>query len=123
MTTDADVLARVRGRLAIDAVAPSAARVAALVREEGGLRGAADVLDVVESVRRELVGAGPLDELLHEPGVTDVLVNGPHEVWVDRGTGLELSRTSVRRRERLAAPCGSAGRGGGPSPRRRGAMR
>ena len=94
MTTDADVLARVRGRLAVDAVAPSAARVAALVREEGGLRGAADVLDAVESVRRELIGAGPLDELLHEPGVTDVLVHGPHEVWVDRGAGLELSRTT-----------------------------
>ncbi len=31
---------------------------------------------------------------LHEPGVTDVLVNGPDEVWVDRGRGLE--RTDVR---------------------------
>jgi pilus assembly protein CpaF len=29
-----------------------------------------------------------------DPLVTDVLVNGPHEVWIDRGSGLEL--TSVR---------------------------
>jgi len=113
MTADADVLARVRGRLAVDATAPTAARVAALVREEVGVRGSADVLDVVESVRRELVGAGPLDELLHEPGVTDVLVNGPHEVWVDRGGGLELTRTTFadekdlrRLAVRLAAAAG-----------------
>lgn len=35
--------------------------------------------------------AGPLQTLLDSPGVTDVLVNGPHDVWVDRGTGLELT--------------------------------
>jgi pilus assembly protein CpaF len=33
--------------------------------------------------------AGPLEALLAQPGVTDVLVNGPDEVWVDRGSGLE----------------------------------
>jgi len=35
------------------------------------------------------VTAGPLQPLLEEPGVTDVLVNSPTEVWVDRGAGLE----------------------------------
>jgi pilus assembly protein CpaF len=37
--------------------------------------------------------AGPLRGLLETPGVTDVLVNGPDEVWIDRGMGLE--RASV----------------------------
>lgn len=32
---------------------------------------------------------GPLAGLLSQPGVTDVLVNAPDEVWVDRGSGLE----------------------------------
>lgn len=32
--------------------------------------------------------AGALEPLLVEPGVTDVLVNAPGEVWVDRGDGL-----------------------------------
>lgn len=32
---------------------------------------------------------GILDALLAAPGVTDVLVNGPAEVWVDRGLGCE----------------------------------
>ena len=52
------------------------------------------VLETVAALRRESQGAGPLDDLLALPGVTDVLVNGPDEVWVDRGTGLE--RAGVR---------------------------
>ena len=40
------------------------------------------------------VDAGPLGPLLRQPGVTDVLVNAPDSVWVDRGDGVE--RTPVR---------------------------
>jgi hypothetical protein len=32
-----------------------------------------------------------LELLLHEPGVTDALVNGPNQVFIDRGAGLELT--------------------------------
>jgi pilus assembly protein CpaF len=46
------------------------------------------------AVAAEMIGAGPLEALLADPAVTDVLVNGPGEVWVDRGDGLE--RTAVR---------------------------
>jgi pilus assembly protein CpaF len=35
----------------------------------------------------EIGGAGVLEPLLQQPGVTDVLVNGPGPVWVDRGHG------------------------------------
>jgi pilus assembly protein CpaF len=110
---DAALVARVRGRLAADPATPTAARVAALVREEAGVRGAAQVLAAVETLRSELLGAGPLEELLHEPGVTDVLVNGPREVWVDRGRGLERAsahfaddREIRRLAVRLAATAG-----------------
>jgi pilus assembly protein CpaF len=89
VTLDAALLARVRHRLANEGVPPTAAHVATLVRDEVGVRGAAEVLAATDVLRSEFVGAGPLDALLHEPGVTDVLVNGPNEVWVDRGGGLE----------------------------------
>jgi pilus assembly protein CpaF len=108
---DAALVARVRGRLAADAAAPTAARVAALVREEAGVRGAAQVLAAVETLRSELLGAGPLEALLHEPGVTDVLVNGPREVWVDRGHGLERADahfTDNREIRRLAVRLAAA---------------
>jgi pilus assembly protein CpaF len=42
----------------------------------------------------ELTGAGPLEDLLAGVGVTDVLVNAPDRVWLDRGAGLE--RAPVR---------------------------
>jgi pilus assembly protein CpaF len=57
--------------------------------------------------------AGPLGPLLQLPGVTDVLVNAPHEVWLDRGFGLERAAIrfpddgAVRRLgQRLAATVG-----------------
>ena len=86
---------RVRARLVLEAGVPTRAAVAALVREEsGGLLGDDDVLRAVRDAVDELAGAGPLEPLLREPGVSDVLVNGPDQVWVDRGGGLE--RTLVR---------------------------
>ena len=89
------LLDRVRARLALEPGLPTRAGVAALVREEsGGLLGDDDVLLAVREAVDELAGAGPLEALLCRPGVTDVLVNGPSQVWVDDGGGLAL--TSLR---------------------------
>jgi pilus assembly protein CpaF len=89
------LLDRVRARLAVEPGPPTRAGVAALVRQEsGGLLGEDDVLRAVREAMDELAGAGPLEPLLREPGVTDVLVNGPDQVWIDRGAGLEP--TAVR---------------------------
>lgn len=40
-------------------------------------------------VSDELIGIGPLAPLRRDPSVTDILVNGALQVWVDRGRGLE----------------------------------
>ena len=39
----------------------------------------------------DIIGYGPLEPLLADPSVSDILVNGPNEVWVERGGKLELS--------------------------------
>lgn len=39
----------------------------------------------------ELTGLGPIQLLFDDPSVSDILVNGPHEVWVDRFGRLEAS--------------------------------
>lgn len=89
-----ELLAQVRSSLARDGAAPTPARVATALRAHGAVLGDATVLEVTDKLQAEIAGAGPLDALLREPGVSDVLVNGPSAVWVDRGKGLE--RTSVQ---------------------------
>lgn len=93
--TRAQLVERVRRRLAAEGAGVSAAAVADAVRAEaGGVVGHADVLDAVRMLRQEFVGVGPLDDLVRDPAVTDVLVIAPDEVWVDGRCGLR--RTEVR---------------------------
>lgn len=89
------------------------ADVASALRAEDRMLGAAEVLGLAEELRADFVGAGPLEPLLKDPDVTDVLVNGPAEIWVDTGRGLH--RTTVafpgeaalrRLAQRLAAAAG-----------------
>lgn len=109
----AEILDAIRPRLAVLGRTPQAADVAAALRAEGMVVSDAAVLCALAELRRDAHGAGPLDVLLGEPGVTDILVNGPDAVYVDRGCGLELSGvrfeddTAVRRlATRLAAAVG-----------------
>lgn len=109
----AELLDAVRLRLAESGTEPTPARVAEALRSEGRLLGDAEVLGVVTRLRSELVGTGPLERLLAEPEVTDVLVTAPDQVWVDRGSGLERTgvtfpdAAAVRRlAQRLAAIAG-----------------
>lgn len=87
--------------------------VAAAMRALGMVVSDSVVLWALEALRRTSIGAGPLDPLLHLSGVTDVLVNGPDQVFIDRGDGLELTEVrfgsddEVRRlATRLAAAAG-----------------
>ncbi|MGW1866658.1 TadA family conjugal transfer-associated ATPase [Streptomyces mauvecolor] len=107
------LLDAVRQRLAESGAEPTPARVAAALRAQGRLLGDAEVLGGAEELRSELVGTGPLEPLLADPEVTDVLVSAPDRVWVDRGGGLELTgvrfvdAAAVRRlAQRLAAVAG-----------------
>jgi pilus assembly protein CpaF len=110
----APLIDRVRQRL-VDTVGtdPSASRVALALRDEGVVLGEDGLLDLVATLRADLAGAGPLERHLADPAVTDILVNGPSEVWIDRGDGLQ--RSGVRFRDensvrllaqRLAAAAG-----------------
>jgi pilus assembly protein CpaF len=110
---ETDLVEEVREHLARDAGDVTPHRVAEALRASGRPVGDATVLAVHEALRRDVVGAGPLEPLLRAPDVTDVLVNGADQVYVDRGQGLErtnvsfLSDESVRRlAQRLAASGG-----------------
>ena len=111
---NSDALHRVRRHLVDAGTPPRRAALAAMVRQDAsGLAGHEQVLDFLREAESELAGAGPLQPLLDQPGVTDVLVNGPDSVWIDRGGGLVRTRvrfadeTAVRGlAQRLAALAG-----------------
>ncbi len=103
----------VRARIATLGRDPDATDIADALRWCGQVVSDASVLAVTEALRRDSVGAGPLDPLLALPGVTDVLVNGTGAVYVDTGDGLRTapvvfgSDEEVRRLAvRLAASVG-----------------
>ncbi len=105
-----DVLSAVRDRLARTGAPLSPERVAQALRDDGRPVGDLTVLAVNYALRREVEGAGLLEPLLAAPHVTDVLVNGAGQVWVDEGAGLALTElrfpddAAVRRlAQRLAA--------------------
>lgn len=111
MTDDA-MLAAVRERLASTGTRPTPEQVVAAVRDSGHVLGSTAFAEMVHEVRSQLLGAGPLQDLLDDETVTDVLVNGPDEVWVDAGRGLErvpLSFGSARAVRDLAVRLAAAG--------------
>jgi pilus assembly protein CpaF len=49
---------------------------------------------VAVDIEHEVMGLGPLEPLLADAGISDILVNGPQEVWIERAGRLE--HTPVR---------------------------
>jgi pilus assembly protein CpaF len=67
----------------------------------------------VRGVVHAITGLGPVQGYFEDPDVSDVLVNGPDEIWIDRGEGLERVEGSfgtsddlVAAVERVIAPIG-----------------
>lgn len=93
---------------------PSEGAVTSIAEQDAVRLGSAGVDSLRRELRSEVLGAGPLEPLLADPAVTDVLVNGVDGVWVDRGEGLQQESVrfsdaaSVRRLAvRLAAVAGA----------------
>ncbi len=82
--------ARVLGRLVADGPGGRLReRVTDLVAREGPLLAPAEQVRIVGEVLAEVCGLGPLEPILADPDVTEVMVNGPGRVWVERAGRLE----------------------------------
>ncbi|HWB14892.1 MAG TPA: CpaF family protein [Vicinamibacterales bacterium] len=100
-----------RGQEDIEAVVQEF--VARVIASEGVPLNETERVRLAEELTDEAVGLGPLAPLLGDPAVSDILVNGPHRVYVERFGRIE--RTSIRFRdddhviriiERIAASVG-----------------
>jgi pilus assembly protein CpaF len=62
----------------------------------------------------ELLGLGPLEELLSDPAISDIMVNGPEQTYVERKGKLEIAPIQFRDEEHLfqiaQRICNSVGR-------------
>jgi len=52
--------------------------------------------DLVTTLINDMLGLGPLEALLEDDAITDILVNGANQVYVERGGKLELSDVRFR---------------------------
>jgi pilus assembly protein CpaF len=60
------------------------AAISAILDEEGRLLTEADRMRLVDEIKNELLGLGPLEPLLWDEEVDDILVNGHSQVYVER---------------------------------------
>ena len=64
----------------------------ALVEEKIALS-AAERAQLVQDVTDDTIGYGPIDRFLHDPGITEVMCNGPKDIYIERRGKIE--RTDV----------------------------
>nr|MBA3691354.1 hypothetical protein [Actinomycetota bacterium] len=61
----------------------------AILRTQGHILPQRDLARVVNEISDEVVGFGPIEFLLKDPEVTEVMVNGPDDVYVERKGRIE----------------------------------
>ncbi len=48
---------------------------------------------VISELLNELVGFGPIDSLLKDPEITEIMINGPKKIYIEKKGNMELSST------------------------------
>lgn len=87
-------------------------RIAAVLSEETGLDPLAREV-LLEATFARIVGYGPLQGLMEDASITEIMVNGPGPIWVERSGRLSKTQVSFQTEqqimavlERIVAPLG-----------------
>ena len=65
--------------------------VVALCEEADSLLNFTERKQLVQEILDETFGLGPLESLLSDPLISDILINGPRQVYIERGGNLEMA--------------------------------
>ncbi len=79
--------------------------VGEILREERLRLNQREQKDLVELLLDDMLGLGPLEPLLAEETVTDIMVNGPFQVYVERKGKLELTDVKFRDNQHVLNIC------------------
>jgi pilus assembly protein CpaF len=84
-----------------------------VLSEEGIILSRAERQRLFEQIVAEILGYGPLEPLLKDPSVTEIMVNGPKNIYVERsgrleraGAAFENDEHVMRIIDRIVAPLG-----------------
>ena len=56
---------------------------------------------MLEQITDEILGLGPLEPLLRDETITEVMVNGPQQVYIEREGQLELTNVTFQNDEHV----------------------
>lgn len=86
----------------VEAIIPKLDAMAVeIMKEDESFRGSIDRKKVIDELVNEMTGFGPINPLLLDPEVSEVMVNGPYQVYVERGGKLELTGVQFRDNEHV----------------------
>jgi pilus assembly protein CpaF len=108
--TDIDLVARVHRQLVDDG--GGLADIGRMIAERAPLLTATEREHVGDQVAARFGGLGPIDHLFDDPAVSEIMINGPGPVWVERRGVIEPADVTVNRDElellveRMVAPIG-----------------
>src|SRR5476649_1022788 len=84
-----------------------------VIDEEGLALTRAERVRMLEQITDEIIGLGPLEPLLRDESITEIMVNGPRQVYIERSGKLELTNLVfqnddhvMRIIDRIIAPIG-----------------
>src|SRR2546423_1121862 len=84
-----------------------------VIDEEGLALTRAERVRMLEQITDEIIGLGPLEPLLRDESISEVMVNGPRQVYIERSGKLELTNVVfqnddhvMRIIDRIIAPIG-----------------
>jgi pilus assembly protein CpaF len=84
-----------------------------VIDEEGLALTRAERVLMLEQITDEIIGLGPLEPLLRDESITEIMVNGPRQVYIERSGKLELTNVVfqnddhvMRIIDRIIAPIG-----------------
>lgn len=92
---------KIRAELAARHPQANALEIATTVRDEVPLLSASKKLEMFDEVASHINGLGPLELLTQKRGLTDIVVNGPNEVWFDVGDGMQRADICWQGEEQL----------------------
>ncbi|HHY46270.1 MAG TPA: CpaF family protein [Firmicutes bacterium] len=87
--------------------------VSEVLEEEEALLLPAEREALLQEILNDVMGYGPINSLIQDPTITEIMVNGPYQVYIERNGKLELTDATFRDAnhvmhviERIVAPLG-----------------